>query len=238
MTEQREHWSGIDAALERWLVGEDGILEGTIQAADAAGLPSIQVSPLGGKLLHLLTRAIGARRVLEIGTLAGYSAIWLARALPADGRLVSLEIDAARAALARENIARAGLGERVEVVVGPALASLDSMIERGDALFDLTFIDADKAHCADYLDRSARLMRPGGVIVVDNVVRSGRIIDPAPGDADSAGVRRMMEMLSQDDRLTATAVQTVGVKGHDGFLLAVVGEAARVSEQPSGHSSE
>jgi predicted O-methyltransferase YrrM len=227
MTEQREHWSDIDKALERWLVGEDALLAGTTRAAAAAGFPPIQVSPLGGKLLHLLARAIGARRVLEIGTLAGYSAIWMARALPVDGRLVSLELDEARAALARENIARAGLGERVEVVVGPALASLESMIERGEGLFDLTFIDADKERCAEYLDRSTGLMRPGGVIVVDNVVRSGRIIDPAQGDADSAGVRRMMEMLSQDDRLTATATQTVGVKGHDGFLLAVVAPTPR-----------
>lgn len=210
-------WNDVDAYIEDRLVGEDEALSATIRESAAAGLPAIAVSAAQGKLLHLLAMSISAKRILEIGTLGGYSAVWMARALPADGKLVSLEIDPRNAEVASRNIARAGLGDRVEILVGPAISRLPAL----QGPFDLAFIDADKESNADYFDHAVRLSRPGGVIVVDNVVRNGAVID-AGGNAMVQGVRRMVDAIHADKRVTATAVQTVGVKGYDGFLMAVV----------------
>jgi predicted O-methyltransferase YrrM len=210
-------WNEVDAYIEDRLVGEDEALSAGIRESAAAGLPAIAVSAAQGKLLHLLALSIGAKRILEIGTLGGYSAIWMARALPAGGKLVSLEIDPRNAEVASRNIARAGLSDRVEIIVGPAISRLPSL----HGPFDLAFIDADKESNADYFDHAVRLSRPGGVIVVDNVVRNGAVID-AGGNAMVQGVRRMMDAVHADRRVTATAVQTVGAKGYDGFLMAVV----------------
>ena len=210
-------WNDVDAYIEDRLVGEDEALSATIRESEAAGLPAIAVSAAQGKLLHLLAMSIGAKRLLEIGTLGGYSAVWMARALPADGKLVSLEIDPRNAEVASRNIARAGLSDKVEILVGPAISRLPAL----QGPFDLAFIDADKESNADYFDHAVRLSRRGGVIVVDNVVRNGAVID-AGGNAMVQGVRRMMDAIHADKRVTATAVQTVGVKGYDGFLMAVV----------------
>lgn len=210
-------WNEVDAYIEDRLVGEDEALSAAIRESAAAGLPAIAVSAAQGKLLHLLTLSIGARRILEIGTLGGYSAIWMARALPAGGKLVSLEIDPRNAEVAGRNIARAGLSDRVEILVGPAISRLPDL----QGPFDLAFIDADKESNAAYFDHAVRLSRPGGVIVVDNVVRNGAVIDPG-GNSMVQGVRRMMDAIHSDKRVTATAVQTVGSKGYDGFLMAVV----------------
>ena len=210
-------WNDVDAYIEDRLVGEDEALSATIRESAAAGLPAIAVSAAQGKLLHLLAMSISAKRILEIGTLGGYSAVWMARALPADGKLVSLEIDPRNAEVASRNIARAGLSDKVEILVGPAISRLPAL----QGPFDLAFIDADKESNADYFDHAVRLSRRGGVIVVDNVVRNGAVID-AGGNAMVQGVRRMMDAIHADKRVTATAVQTVGVKGYDGFLMAVV----------------
>lgn len=210
-------WNEVDAYIEDRLVGEDEALSAAIRESAAAGLPAIAVSAAQGKLLHLLALSIGARRIVEIGTLGGYSAIWMTRALPAGGKLVSLEIDPRNAEVASRNIARAGLSDRVEIIVGPAISRLPDL----QGPFDLAFIDADKESNADYFDHAVRLSRPGGVIVVDNVVRNGAVIDPG-GNAMVQGVRRMMDAAHLDKRVTATAVQTVGAKGYDGFLMAVV----------------
>jgi predicted O-methyltransferase YrrM len=210
-------WNDVDAYIEGRLVGEDEALSATVRESEAAGLPAIAVSAAQGKLLHLLAMSISAKRILEIGTLGGYSAIWMARALPSDGKLVSLEIDPRNAEVASRNIARAGLGDRVEILVGPAISRLPAL----QGPFDLAFIDADKESNVDYFDHAVRLSRRGGVIVVDNVVRNGAVID-AGGNAMVQGVRRMVDAIHADKRVTATAVQTVGVKGYDGFLMAVV----------------
>jgi predicted O-methyltransferase YrrM len=210
-------WRNVDAYIENRLVGEDEALSAAIRESAAAGLPAIAVSASHGKLLNLLARSIGARRILEVGTLGGYSAIWMARALPGDGRLVTLEIDPRNAEVARNNIARARLSERVEIKVGAAIDTLPTL----SGPFDMAFIDADKESNAAYFDHAVRLSRPGGIIVVDNVVRDGRVVDPA-GNAQVQGVWRMMDAIHAGSRVSATAVQTVGVKGYDGFLMAVV----------------
>ena len=210
-------WSDVDAYIEDRLVAEDAALSAAIRESAAAGLPAIAVSAAHGKLLHMLALSIGAKRILEVGTLGGYSAIWMARALPADGRLVSLEIDPRNAEVASRNILRAGLGEKVEIKVGPAISQLPSL----EGPFDLSFIDADKESNADYFDHAVRLSRKGAVIIVDNVVRNGAVTDPG-GNAQVQGVRRMMDAINRDARVAATAVQTVGSKGYDGFLMAVV----------------
>ncbi len=202
-------------------LGDDALDEG-LRASAAGGLPSIHVSAAQGKLLHLLARAIGAKRILEIGTLGGYSTIWLGRALPPDGRLVTLELDAHHADVARANLARAGLGAIVEVVVGPALATLARLAEQAVVPFDMVFIDADKERYPDYLEWSVRLSRPGTLIVADNVVRQGQIVEPDNGDTRVQGIRRFNEQLAADPRLTATILQTVGAKGYDGLAIAVV----------------
>jgi predicted O-methyltransferase YrrM len=209
-----QRWAEVDRYLAGLLVPSDAALE----AALAAGVPAHEVSPPQGKLLELLARISGARSILELGTLAGYSSIWLARALPPGGRLTTLEVDAGRAALARANIERAGLGAVVEVLVGPALETLPTL----EGPFDLVFIDADKANNAEYLAWAIRLSRPGTVIVADNVVRAGTVADAESDDPSVVGVRRFYERLAAEPRLSATAIQTVGSKGWDGFALAVV----------------
>jgi predicted O-methyltransferase YrrM len=197
-------------------------LEEALKANVAAGLPTIDVAPNQGKLLHLLARIQGAKRVLEIGTLGGYSTIWLARALPSDGRLVTLEAEAKHANVAKANIERAGLSSLVELRLGPALDSLALLHQEGVPPFDFIFIDADKQNIPRYLEWSLRLSRPGTVIITDNVVREGAIINPEDPDPRVQGVRRFFEMVAADPRLDATTLQTVGSKGYDGFTLAVV----------------
>ena len=225
-TPQQSLWDSVDHALEAWLAPQDSALAATTAAAAAAGLPEIAVAPAQGRLLEVLARAVGARRILEIGTLAGYSAIWLARALPADGMLVTLELEPARAELARENIARATVAPRVEVIAGPATASLEALRAASTPPFDLVFIDADKEQCVAYLAHALALSRPGTVIVVDNAIRRGRVIEEGTGDASVEGVRAMMAAIARDPRLAAAGVQTVGAKGYDGFVMLVVGERA------------
>jgi predicted O-methyltransferase YrrM len=211
-------WQPVDALLDRLLLDDDAALAAALADSAAAGLPAIEVSPQSAQLLYLLARISGARRVLEIGTLGGYSTICLARGVGAEGSVVTLEYDARHAEVARINLDRAGLADRVEVVVGAALDSLPGMTGR----FDLVFIDADKENNSAYVQWAIDLGRPGTVIVVDNVVRHGRILDPAPGDAQARGVRDMLEMMSTHPRLDTAAIQTVGLKGWDGFAVAVV----------------
>ena len=218
-------WSAVDRYLVDSLVGADPVLEAALADSAAAGLPAIAVAANQGKLLHLLARAVGARRILEVGTLGGYSAIWLARALPEDGRLISLELDPTHARVARANLKRAGLGDIAEVRVGPALDLLPEVADEGGDPFDFIFIDADKANNADYFAWALKLSRPGSMIVVDNVVRNGQVVDSDSLDPNVLGVRRLNALVAAEPRVSATAVQTVGEKGHDGFLLAVVGPA-------------
>jgi predicted O-methyltransferase YrrM len=207
-------WTAVDAYMTDALLAPDPVLDQALADSAAAGLPAINVAPNQGKLLQLLAEMVGARRILEIGTLGGYSTIWLARALPADGELVTLEYEAKHAEVARRNIARAGLADRVEVKVGAGVDLLPTLT----GPFDFAFIDADKASNPDYFAWALKLSRPGGVIVVDNVVRGGSVVDPG-GDANIQGIRRMNEMMAAEPRVSATAVQTVGSKGWDGFCL-------------------
>ena len=215
-------WTAVDRYLADTLIGSDPVQEQTLQSNHAAGLPEIDVAPNQGKLLYLIARIRGARRILEIGTLGGYSTIWLARALPPDGRLVTLEADPNHAAVAAKNIARAGLSGKVEIRVGPALEALPRLQKENSGPFDLVFIDADKPNNAPYLEWAVRLSRPGTVIIGDNVVRDGAVTDPASADPTVTGTRRFLDALAAEPRLEATAIQTVGVKGYDGFALAVV----------------
>ncbi len=210
----------VDRYLIDTLVGGDPALEAAVAAQNAAGMPDIEVAPTGGKLLHVLARATGARRVLEIGTLGGYSTIWLARALNETGRVVTIEAEPAHAAVARASIYRAGVGERVEIRVGRAVDVLPTL-NAGDA-FDLVFIDADKESNTVYLDWAARLGRAGTVVVVDNIGRSGQVADPHDTTSQVVGTRRGLEMLRDDPRFDATALQTLDRKGWDGIALAVV----------------
>jgi predicted O-methyltransferase YrrM len=218
----REQWTAVDHYIADRLVPSDTALSAALEASDAAGLPAINVSPTQGKFLMLLARIQGARNILEIGTLGGYSTIWLARALPAGGRLVTLEADAKHASVARANLERAGLDGAVEVREGPALETLPQLVTEGGDPFDLIFIDADKPNAPDYVALALKRSRPGSVIVVDNVVRGGDLIDAESMDAGIQGIRRLYDMLATDSRLTATAMQTVGGKGYDGFAIALV----------------
>jgi predicted O-methyltransferase YrrM len=208
----REQWAAVDRYLARRLVPSHPAHDPALAAGHAA------VSPLQGKLLQLLARAVGARRILELGTLAGYSAIWLARALPADGQLVTLEADPAWAAAARASFVRAGVSDVVELRVGPALETLPQL----QGPFDLIFLDADKSENPEYLRLALQLSRPGTLIVADNVVRSGAVLEESSDDPRVLGVRRFFDLLAAEPRVTATAVQTVGSKGWDGFALALV----------------
>ncbi|HWY81284.1 MAG TPA: O-methyltransferase [Roseiarcus sp.] len=221
MTNERR-WSEVDSYFAKTLVGSDPALEATLAANAAAGLPSIDVSAPQGKLIHLLARMSGARNALEIGTLGGYSTIWLARALPDGGRLITLEVSAKHADVARRNVARAGLGDKVEIRTGPALETLPKIEADGLGPFDFVFIDADKSNNAVYVEWALRLSRPGTTIMVDNVVREGEVADAASRSTDVVGVRRMFDLMAREPRLSATAIQTVGAKGWDGFALAIV----------------
>lgn len=214
--------AGVEEALGRFLLPADPALDSIERASVAAGLPAIAVAKPLGRLLSVLGLALGAKRVLEIGTLGGSGAVWLARGLAPGGRIVSLELDAGRADLARRSLADTGLGDSVEVVTGAALDWLDAAIARGEPPFDLVFIDADKERSRDYVQRALTLSRPGTVIVVDNVVREGRVADVDCPDAGVQGIRRMLEWIAARPDLAATALQTIDAKGHDGFLLAVV----------------
>ena len=215
-------WTAVDRYISDLLVPADPALDEALAASAAAGLPPISVSPNEGKLLHLLARIQGARRILEIGTLGGYSTIWLARALPADGRLVTLEADPKHAEVACANLARAGLAGAVDVRVGRALDTLPRLLDEGQGPFDLVFLDADKPSNAEYVRWALRLSRPGTVIVADNVVRGGALVDERSDNSGIRGTRAMFELLAAEPRLSATAVQTVGSKGYDGFALALV----------------
>jgi predicted O-methyltransferase YrrM len=217
-----ERWTEVDRYLADTLHLDDPVLDAAIAATQAAGMPQIQVSALHGRLLNVLAQAVGARRILEIGTLAGYSAIWLARALPVDGRLVTLELEPRHAEVARANLERAGLADRVDVIVGPALASLEKLIGGGTQPFDMVFIDADKEGYPEYLERSVKLARPGTLIVADNVVRQGQIADSESADPRVHAVRDFIERVAADDRLSASVIQTVGSKSYDGLALVVV----------------
>ncbi|WP_406208593.1 O-methyltransferase [Kitasatospora sp. NBC_01560] len=226
MTDQAEQaqqtWDAVDAYFSEQLIGRDPVLEAAAAAADEAGLPHIAVAPNQGKLLHLLALTQGARRILEVGTLGGYSAIWLARALPADGTLITLELDPKHAAVARANLDRAGLGRVAEVRTGRAADSLAALVADGVEPFDLVFIDADKPSNPAYFARALELTRPGSLIVVDNVVRGGAIADAASTDPAITATRRLHELIAAEPRVSATSVQTVGAKGYDGFTLARV----------------
>ncbi|MEV7404036.1 O-methyltransferase [Streptomyces sp. NPDC091267] len=215
-------WTAVDDYFNTLLVGPDEALDAAVEASEKAGLPAIQVAANQGKLLNLLARLQGARTVLEIGTLGGYSTIWLARALPEGGRLLTLESDPECAEVARGNIERAGLSEVVEIRVGRALDTLPELAEQGYGPFDVVFIDADKPSNPDYLAWSLRLTRPGSLIVADNVVRDGEVADGASDDPKVQGVRRFTELVAAEPTLTATALQTVGTKGYDGLLMALV----------------
>ena len=218
----QERWAAVDRYITDLFVRPDPALDAALAASDAAGLPAINVAPNHGKLLHLLARAQGARSILEVGTLGGYSTIWLARALPADGRLVTLEADPQHADVARANIARAGLADIVEVRLGHALETLPQIAAEGLGPFDLIFIDADKPSNSDYFAWALKLSRRGSLILVDNVVRNGAVIDAESHDRNVQGVRRFNERLAAEPRVSATEVQTVGSKGYDGLAVALV----------------
>jgi predicted O-methyltransferase YrrM len=217
-----ELWTAVDDYFDRALVPSDPVLDAALEDSRAAGLPAIGVAPNQGKMLQILARIQGARRILEVGTLGGYSTIWLARALPPGGRLVTLEVDPKHAEVARRNLERAGLGDVVELRLGPALETLPRLAAEGHAPFDLIFIDADKPGNADYFTWAVRLSRPGTVIVVDNVVRGGEVVDPDNDDPGTLGVHRLNEVIRAEPRVSAMALQTVGRKGHDGLLMALV----------------
>ncbi|MER6709935.1 MULTISPECIES: O-methyltransferase [unclassified Streptomyces] len=215
-------WDEVDAYFTAHLAPDDEALAAALRDSDAAGLPHISVAANQGKLLQLLAQIQGARHILEIGTLGGYSTIWLGRALPADGRLISLEYDPRHAEVAVRNIARAGLDKLVEVRVGPALESLPKLADENPPPFDLVFIDADKANNPHYVDWAVRLSSTGSLIVLDNVVRGGRVTDADSTAPDVMGTRAAIELIGSHPRLSGTAIQTVGTKGYDGFALARV----------------
>ncbi|HVB32429.1 MAG TPA: O-methyltransferase [Gemmatimonadaceae bacterium] len=222
----KDQWAAVDRYISDLFVGQDATLDAALADSAAAGLPDIQVSAPAGKLLHLLARAVGARSVLEVGTLGGYSTIWLARAIAPGGRLITLEVNPTHAAVARANVARAGVSDIVDVRLGRALDSLPQLVAEGAGPFDLVFIDADKPNIAEYFTWALRLTRPGGVIIVDNVVRNGAVIDAASDDVNVQGVRRFNELAAANRRVSTTVIQTVGSKGYDGFSLSVVLDGA------------
>lgn len=215
-------WNTIDEYLTSSLLPEDASLDAALRASAEAGLPSINVAPNQGKLLQMLARLRGARRILELGTLGGYSTIWLARALPADGTLLTLEADQHHADVARKNIERAGLSGVVSVIVGDAADTLEDFARDGIPPFDFIFLDADKQSYPEYLRLVLRLSRPGTVIVADNVIRGGRVADASSADPDVIGVRQFFDMLAKDAHVSSTAIQTVGSKGWDGFSISIV----------------
>lgn len=215
-------WFAVDEFFQQRLSPTDEILDEILRRSAAAGLPEIAVSPSQGKLLQLLVTMLRAERVLEIGTLAGYSAVWMARAFPATGRMVTLEFDGKHADVAQANFELAGLADKIEIRRGPALQTLPQLAAEDPPPFDLVFVDADKVNTPAYFDWGVKLARPGGLVLVDNVVREGAILDHASTDPSVGGVRLLTENLAKDSRVSATVLQTVGVKGHDGIILAVV----------------
>ena len=222
MTKADPRWSDVDDYIVERLIGEDAVLDECLAANAEAGLPPIDVSAAQGRMLELLVRATRARNLLEIGTLGGYSAIWLARGLPDGGKLTTLELEPAYAATARKNIENAGQGEKVEILIGEAVQSLQALQQKEAEPFDFVFVDADKENYAVYLDKAIKLSRPGTMLVFDNVVREGGIIDPASDDPKVPGTRELYDVLKSHLQVDATAIQTVGSKKWDGFLLAVV----------------
>ena len=217
----QEQWTAVDRYITDHLVSSDAVLDAALAASAAGGLPAIHVAPNQGKLLHVLARSIGAKRILEVGTLGGYSTIWLARALPPGGKIITLEYEPKHADIARANIERAGLAHLVEIRLGKAIDTLPRIAAEGGGAFDLVFIDADKPGNADYFEWAMKMTRVGGLIIVDNVVREGEVIN-AKGDANAQGARRLFEAMAMEPRVSATAVQTVGSKKWDGFAIAVV----------------
>lgn len=218
----QEQWIAVDDYLSDLFTTPDPALDAALEDATAAGMPTIQVAPGQGKLLHVLALARGARTILEIGTLAGYSAIWLARALPSDGRLITLESNPKHAEVARANLARAGVTEKVEVRLGPALESLAHLVAEQGVPFDFVFIDADTVNAATYFEWALKLTRRGSLIVTDNVVRDGTVLDATSADPMVQGVRRFNAAMASESRVSATVIQTVGRKGYDGMAIAVV----------------
>jgi predicted O-methyltransferase YrrM len=221
-TQIESQWTSVDRYIADLFVGSDPALDAALEASNAAGLPAINVSPNQGKLLMLMARSLRARKILEIGTLGGYSTIWLARALPAGGNLITLEYDPKHAEVARANIARAGFANVVEVRQGRAQETLPQLVSENRGAFDFIFIDADKPGYSDYLAWSLKLSRPGTVTIADNVVRKGEIVDANSADANVQGMRKFNALLAAEPRVSATEVQTVGSKGYDGFAYAVV----------------
>jgi len=217
-------WDNVERYVADLFVNPDPALDAALSASEAAGLPAIEVAPNAGKLLMLLAKAIGARRILEIGTLGGYSTIWLARALPSDGRVITLEAERKHADVARRNIERAGLGDRVEIRVGPALQTLSTIGAEKPDPFDIVFIDADKENNPAYFEWALKLTRRGSLIIVDNVVRYGAVAEAGGTDKMVRGTRSALEMMAAEKRVSGTVIQTVGSKGHDGFALALVTE--------------
>lgn len=218
-----EHdYAEVDRYLAELFAPQDAVLDDALVRSDAAGLPQIAVSPILGRFLQVMAYAVQARRILEVGTLGGYSSIWLARALPEDGRLVTIELSPVHADVARTNLAAAGLADRTEVLVGPAVGVLERLCMEEAGPFDLIFIDADKEPYTEYLQGALELARPGTMIVADNVVRRGQVVEPEHEDSRVRGVRRFHAAFAADDRLDAVVFQQVGVKGHDGLGIAVV----------------
>jgi predicted O-methyltransferase YrrM len=218
----QEQWTAVDQYIGETVCPSDPALDAAIEASTKAELPPIAVTANQGKLLHIFARLVNARKILEIGTLGGYSTIWLARALPEDGRLITMELIPKHAEVARANISHAGLSHLVEFRLGPALDGMRQIAAEGIGPFDLFFIDADKASIPEYFTWSLKLSRPGSLLIVDNVVRKGAVLDAKSDDADVQGVRRLNEMLKTESRVTATTMQTVGSKGYDGFTIALV----------------
>jgi predicted O-methyltransferase YrrM len=220
----KETWVAVDEYIKEKLIGIDDALDAALTNSEMSGLPAINVAPTQGKFLQLLARISGARSILEIGTLGAYSTIWLARALPDGGQLVSLEYDKNHAEVAQQNIEHAGLADRVEIIQGAALDNLPSLVSDSRAPFDLVFVDADKQNNPAYVNWALKMTRPGSIIVVDNVVRRGTLAEADSTDPDVQGARGLFDMLENEPKLDATALQTVGIKGYDGFVLAVVTE--------------
>lgn len=220
----KDIWTDVDRYFSTALIKPDRVLEFALKANRKAELPAIDVTPLQGRFLELLVRAAGARRVLEIGTLGGYSTLWLARAIPDNGLIVTLELEAKHASIAQKNIEKAGFSRRVDLRIGPAAETLSALVAASADPFDFIFIDADKAGYPDYLKWSLKLSHPGTIIVADNVVRDGKVIDAKNPDPNIKGVRRFTKLIAAEPRLRTTVLQTVGGKGYDGFAMAVVVE--------------
>ncbi len=218
----KDVWEAVDKYFDEMLIPHDSALDDALAAASAENLPAIQVSSVQGKLLHLLARIMGARNILEIGTLGGYSTIWMARALPEGGRIITLEADPKHAEVAQKNFARAGVENKIELRLGKALDTLPKVAADGRGPFDMFFIDANKSNMPEYFEWSLKLARKGSVIIADNVVREGAVLDARSKDADIQGIRRFLEMVGKEKRVSGTALQTVSTKNYDGFALVLV----------------